>query len=412
MFIIFLFIFSTHAYSVIDIDQNSIKEMAQSNLEVINYQERLQSAEALKGKLVRSFLPKISINYGQEKFDTGNFKNVTQAYGGIQAELNLFNSGKDKLEDLKINKEAQLASFETQYNKAHIHAELRKSLSHYAYLLEVKAILKLANDQNEKNLQSANKRIKAGLSTNTDTLDFKQQKIQIEQEVSNIEYEIRITHRLINTLIGVNPNEKTNIKFQNEHPEHANELKLNPENKSILVQMSDLQTEISQLELNKIKRWWGPTIDFYTYAKRFTEKEKDFPNASDRNDFTFGFNLTIPLFDGGDGIQNTQAAKSILRAQKAKQKLKEIELAKDNQDSVEKLQLAHQLIHGAEESIKIMSEYRLGVLEEYGKGVKNSPDVLQANQRWLESQTRYAELKKNYQFAKADSEYLHELEVK
>jgi outer membrane protein TolC len=412
MYYLILFLFSIEAFCSIEINQNKIEDMIDSNPSVINFQERLKSAEFLKGRLTRSFLPKISLNYGQERFTTGPYNGLTQPYGGIQAEVNLFNSGKDQLENAKREKEAQVALIDSQITKAHILAELRKALSHYAYLTELKSILKQALEQNENNLTGAQKRIQAGLATNTDSLDFQQQKIQLNQESSTLDYEIGVTQRLINILIGVNPGQETKIVFTNDHPDHSDESKIRFDGKSLLVQKVEINKDVAHIEAKQAKRWWTPSIDVYTYAMRFTEKEREYSPASERNDVTFGFNLTFPLFDGGEGHRFAQASKAIVEAQKAELRLKELELEKTNQDSVKKLELAHHLIHGAEENTQVMSEYRKGILREYGKGIKNSPDVLQASQRWIEAQIRYAEVKKNYQFARADALYLSELQYK
>ena len=396
--------------SPVEINEKNLEELILLNPMITNNQEKLRSAEFLKGKLARSFIPKFGLSYGQELFSTGPYDNITQAHGGISAEVNLFNSGKDQIDSEMRDKKAMIARLDSKIGQAQILAELRKAMAHFAFLTELKLILGQAKDQNEINMLGAKKRINAGLATNTDILDFKQQKIQIEQEVSTISYEIGVTNRLINILIGIDPNTETSIIFNNSHPDHSDEANIKKINKTVLIQKAELFKNLSELETQYAKKWWAPSFDIYGYAQRFTQKEREYSPDSERNDLTIGFKFTFPFIDGGEGRQNVNSSQALFNAQAAQLKSQELTLDKDIQDALKKLELAHQLIHGAEENAFILSEYRKGILAEYSKGIKNSPDVLQANQRWIDAQMRHAEVKKNYQIARADSLYLAELQ--
>lgn len=392
--------------------ESTIEKLIGENPELQSVQMRLKSAQTLKGKLTSSFLPSLSLSYGRERFTTGPFHRVNQPYGGIEAELNLFNSGKDSLESSLIDNQAELAQIESLLLRFHLIAELKKSLSHFAYLSEVKTITTKALSLNEMNLSRAQKRIDAGLSTKTDLLDFKQQKVQFTQELATLDYEIGVTQRLINTLLGFDPLQELKIDYTNAHPDHSEESKINLKGSSLILKKAQLQLDSVNLELTRDSRWWAPKLDLYAYALRFTQKEREYDLSGQRNDVTFGFRFSFPVFDGGEGFTGARATKALVEAKRNEFRSQDLGLQRQTLDALKKLELAHELIHGAEENVKIMSEYRQGVLNEYSKGIKNSPDVLQASQRWIEANIRNAEVKKNYQFARVEAEYLAKLQAK
>lgn len=406
MKLLLFFFLTTNAMAMV-ISERSLETIYSENPDFKTVRSRLKASEDLKGYLTRSFLPKVQLSYGREKYTTGPYYWVNQPFGGIEAKVNVYNSGKDSLESEARNKEAAIANIDSSISRSLIISELRKALSHYAYLVEVKSILTEATELNETNLKNAQKRINAGLATNTDLLDFKQQKIQLNQELENLNFEQGQVTRMIATLIGKDPSEMIQVEFFNMHPEHHQLEKLNEISKtSLFVKKARLQTEVARLEQKKAERWWAPTFDLYSYAMRFTQKEREYPEPGQRNDVALGFKINLPVFDGGEGYREAQAQASLARAKESEARAKELEIEREMKNAFYRLDLAHTLIHGAEENAKIMSDYRKGILSEYSRGVKNSPDVLQASNRWIEAKTKFAEIKKNYQFARADTLYL------
>lgn len=404
---------SFSSLSAVVVSENLIPHFLEKSPDILSYQDRLESAQKLKGSLRRSFLPDVKLTYGREQFTTGPYHSVNQSYGGIEAEVNIFNSGRDVLENKVREKRSRVAGINMEIAKARLTSEAQIALANLAYLKELLGIIENALSLNSQNISGARKRINAGLTTKTDLIDFNQQKITLLQESESIKFEQGVVQRLLAVLLGIDPKEEIIIKHENSHPEHGEELQpiISSQN-SRLVQKADLLSEIARLEKRTAQKWWAPKLDVYSYALRFTQKEREFDDPGERNDFTFGFRFTLPIFDGGESIRESAAKAAEARAMERELKQKKLEIEKQTLDAQKKLELAHTLIHGAEESISLMSEYRLAVSKEYAKGVKNSPDVLQATQRWIEAKIKFAEVKKNYQIAKAEALYLKELSGK
>ncbi len=409
---LFAFFIGHLALASDSISEESLQTFVDDAPSVLAVKQRLISAEELKGSLTRSFLPKVNLSYGRERFTTGPYHQVNQPYGGVEAEINIFNSGKDRLENIKRGKQAEIALIDERIARAKIMAESRKALAQYAYLQEIEKIFQEALKFHENNILGAQKRINAGLATKTDLLDFKQQKISLEQEIESLSYERGAALRLISILVGKDPAEGISVQYTNSHPEHQSEkvFSLTP-GRSVFLQKATLLKDVSEIEEQASSRWWTPKIDIYGYALRFTQKEREYPRTGQRNDVTLGIKLTFPIFDSGEGMRQASSKEAVAKSYKYQVAQRQLEVQKESLDASRKLELAHNLIHGAEDSVKVMEEYRQGILREYVKGIKNSPDVLQANERWISARSKFADVKKNYQFALAEAIYLESLNL-
>ena len=408
--LLFLTLFSFNSWAQITISEGTIEQFYGSNPNIESLNARVQAAEVLKGSLTRSFLPKILLSYGHERYTTGPYYWVNQPFGGIEGKINVFNSGKDSLLNDQREKEASLAGTSATVLKQQIKAETLRTMSQYAFLLEMKDILQKALDLNENNLKAAKQRISSGLATNTDTLDFQQQAISLSQQITSLDFDISVVKKMLAVLVGQDPNVEVNLDFQNAHPDHSVSPSLNLDfNNSLLVKQADLAKEIALLDQKQTSRWWAPSVDIYAFALRFTQKEREYPSPGQRNDTGMGFRITMPIFDGGEALRLSQSKAAIARSNDAIARYRRFEVKRDIENAGNKLELAHNLIHGAEENVNVMDSYRKGILNEYNRGIKNSPDMLQASQRWIQSRIQFAEVKKNYQFARADSMYLSSL---
>lgn len=408
----FALLFVTGAQASVLLSEQNIQTLYKSNPEAKSLRERLEASERLRGSLTRSFLPKVELSYGHERYSVGPYNQVNQPFGGIQASVNVFNSGKDSLESDKRNLNAKISEIDSVVMEAQIMAQIRKAMSEYAYLSEVEKILQDALAGNESHVKAARQRVQAGLAAATDTLDFQQQAISLRQQLTQIGYEKGVVNRMIATLLGTDPTSEVEVNFVNPHPEHGDAIvkDIKVEN-SLAVKQSMFLAEVAKIEMKEAYRWWAPSVDIYGFAVRALQKDREYPSPGQRNDAGIGFRIVLPIFDGGESYRVAQSKAAIERSQKSQAEARKLAIQRDMQDTIKKLDLTHELIHGAEENVSVITKYRQGIMNEYNRGVKNSPDVLQASNRWIQASLQYSEIKRNYQSARAEALYLYGITV-
>lgn len=358
------------------------------------------------GHLRRSFLPRLQLNVGYENTDGTPQDDISNSYGyaTAMASVNLFNGGRDKLQEKSRSAKLNRAQSELQNSKFSVLTEARTLYWQMIYQKEIINILDSALKLNETNLQSALKKIRNNLATKTDEIDFNQTKIQLVQDLQKAKIILSNNMRAMTALLSHPLNTIYDVPDLNVHePEHALD--------SFDAQgfTGEKHREIKILEAIKSSfefestlnsRWWAPQFDLYG-AKTTRFHTLDRTNEMDRDQGeVLGLKLTF-FFDGFQTRATSVAQAYRTMAFSHLKEQRKLEIQSGYANSHELYVLNHDLVHSAEENNKIAQRYYENVWNEYMRGIKNSPDVLQAFQRIVEAKLRYADIKKDYQIARA-----------
>jgi outer membrane protein len=356
----------------------------------------LEAAKRETGHLGRSFLPEITAEAGHESFRTGLEENRSEPFGSVGAELNVFRSGKDQLDE-KIKSaavEAAQAEFEDVYR-----SELRKTRETFwvlAFQREMHLVLSDALEKNETFLKAAGRKINSGLSTTTDRIEFEMARREIEQHLSRLQTESNRASRTLAVLTNETGPIETPAQIPHDHDDVLLTASFDASSHSSVRGLKAAYAS-EKLAARQASRWWAPSVDVYSNYSLYTFREREYDSQSDRDETVAGGKVSLPFFDGMKS--RTASRSSSLRAESvAKMKDQaERELQADADSVKDALQKLHDLVHSAEEGVSLGERYLKSTLDEYARGVKNSPDLVGAVEKLVGVKRRYAEIRLDYQ---------------
>ncbi len=373
----------------------------QQNLAVQGSHAFAAGAKARTGHLPRSFLPKVKAHGGGETFRTLDRDRMTQPVAGVEGNINLLEGGRDYLEEKRRKKE--LSVKDTQAQKYYL-SELRRARNLFVKALFLKDIAghyrnALAN--NRQNIELVQKRIDAGLTTETDKLDFAIYQGRLRQELAIVKEDHEHTLELLQSVLGMPLDQEIKLKGSLAH-KHTDDLfnaDFDPD-AHYEVQLLRRQSEALDLAKKKANLWWTPSVDIYGNYNLYPFRERERTAIEERDEYVAGAQLSMNLFDG---LQSSREAKSLkFRAKGVKlqseQKKRELEAQFRKLKHI--LTLRHDLVHGVQSNVQQTKKYLELTRQEYELGTKNSPDVLSASQRILDQKRRYSEIRRDFLLTK------------
>jgi outer membrane protein TolC len=383
------------------------KMVAERNLNLQGGQVFLESAKARTGHTSRSFLPKLNLGAGYESFKTGTYGSESQPYGALEAELNLYRGNRDVLENRLIHQQVEAQAANTEKIKREELSKARKVYWTLVFKRENARLIRDMLEQNEKILLSAKRRIARGVATDTDRLEFEMHHLELAEQLESFLHEEKLVELELAPLVGYAPG--TGFETEDQVPTDSNmeEIKIGVDGSRFIEPRLAQSNQASAVAQESLARaGWKPALDLYGGYGLYTLRDRDYRERSDRDDTFVGARLNMALFDGNQ----SQTMKRFHRKQaEAFGQQTQYLSAKALADwAVMKEALIHEteLIVSSQKKVNVGRIYFNQTLDEYGRGVKNSVDVLNAFKKDIDLKKEYAERRRNAQQMKADLLYL------
>lgn len=361
-----------------------------------------EAARRREGHLTRSFLPRIEAHYSAEKFKTGTQESKNQPDYGAEASVNLFNGGRDLMREKGLESRTQRKEAETAAAAADEVARARELYWSIVYLKNALNLLKEAEQTNDSSLKAALRRIRSGVATESDRLEFEMRALDLKREVSGAELEMRSTSRDLLVMLGYEADDVLITDSELAHgAEWESEIKHTHADHEFLVKPAELAAAEAEFAAREASRTWVPTLDAYVGWNQYNQREEDPSEAREREESVVGVRAKWSLFNGFNSHRESQA----LRDEAASARALASYRRKQNEAHIEKefdeLKFLHDRVHESDSNIKSAQRYYTMTQSEYSRGVKNSPDVLGASEKLLAMKIKRLEMIRDFQVARS-----------
>ncbi len=359
------------------------------------------------GKLARSFLPQLSAQVGEEQFKAGSESLKQQSNWKVEASLNIYRGGRDSLEDQvrKIDLSLAQTQFAAEYQSELLGA--RQAFLKALALSKKIENTKEAMEKNEVNIRSARKRAGAGITTAADTAQFELHRSSLNKDLIKLDHEHHATLIQLGVYLGLNEHE--NIETIGDFPKltenEIDKVKLNTERQLDVLSYKDAQ-KISEMRAKQFGRWWLPRVDLYSSFGVPSLSDEYTRALSKDREWSAGVRMTIDL---GRGIEDkTDASSQRFESESAKSRLSHKARAVGAYDHElrHNLSVLISLIQVADDDVEKANRFLKLTQNEYARGVKNGPDLLEAFQRYFEFRENRIQYYSDYFTTKTELERL------
>lgn len=387
----------------VSVNYDNIKTLLESRSTRLEAQRLdVDASKIREGSLTRSFFPKLEVQASQETFKKGTLSQKTQPSYGVEASVNLYNGGKDQIESDIRGLNTQKKSFQYMRVTSEELLTARVLLSEILYTQEKIALLDSVIKINSQNSESALKRIRSGVATESDKMEFEIKAVNLKQdlEISKTQFKTQLDE--LKVLLNIDSTHQIRLPTELAH-EHDFEVKMTHSHADhdLLAKEAEIQADMSSLVSKSAKRTWWPKLDAVAGLHQYNEREEDSPDAEQRNESYIGLRVSLSL---PDGFESNKEAEAQAKESAAYRKLAEFQRKQAHshvENEVMELKLLHNQVHDAEENIIRAEKYYKLTQSEYARGVKNSPDMLSAAEKIFEVKNKRLEILRDFNLKQA-----------
>jgi len=248
--------------------------------------------------------------------------------------------------------------------------------------------------------QMASKKSDAGLTGKVDTIEISLRESEIEIEQVQINQKHLEAHQKLLHLFGDSISDADLNHLEFSQLESLVETSINNYdlNRTLEAERSNLLELIAKAEKNEAKADFFPSVDFSYSVGRINPAEN---MKGAFNESQLGVLVTIPLFSGWETWHKVKSLELAHQSVQKDSQQKLYDIKSSLATLLSKQKEIKALYEINEKKIDHSAKYFELTLSEYKRGIKNSPDLVGATERWFASKKKKYELLKELEVTKA-----------
>lgn len=392
---------SLPAREAVLVQYHELPKLIQKNSKEVKAADLMKEASAARqGYQARARYPRLDLESGFRGVREVDGRGDSAPFFKVEGSVNLYRGNRDALKDTLQEKETAIRSEEAQLvlkNQLSFARELYVKLAAVRELRKAwSEAIQVAADKKK----SSRVKVNAGLTTNTDLLEFELHEATLKREKRNLDKDEHELSNKLRIVLGLPDEAEIALDRAFTHPSEPKEAnyRLSPETHPVVRKLT-LQAEQAQTMAGSNVTRWAPEVNVFASYEEFLQKTEDEPGSLPKRDFSAGIRLSIPLGDNLT-VQNEASARrleaSAFELQK-QQNARQIEAV--YHEHLHDMKVLHDLIHDSDEQLQKARKYLKQTSDEYERGVRSGPDVLEASRTLYRTRVENIQLIFDYYLA-------------
>lgn len=361
-----------------------------SNQELKSLQQDIAAQDSLKKSAYSPFLPSLNAVGGLARIKTDDDNDKGQV-GYLQGSTNLFSGFKDRANFDIQTQNLELTRLNYEIRLRHAKEELTEVLTSMIGIHQIEKILDEEFKITQSQKQMAARKVSAGLTSQVDNYEFDLRESEIEIQRRSISREHEAVHQKLNALFDQEILDKDleGLSFATTGT-LTKEVNLSSFENHPLVRKAKIEEQIAESEKTSVSSEFLPRIDLNYSFGRLTPTEDEVKY----NESEVALLVTIPLFSGFDTYHKRKSAVATLAAKEHTKNQVILDVKSQFEQLKSRTKELVELYQIIDKKLLIAEKYYSVTLSEYKRGVKNSPDLVGATERYFDSKKKKIEIQK------------------
>lgn len=378
-----------------------IEEAEQNSLEIKQAEEILNSLKSKLNSQYGRFSPKISVEGGPQstKFDDEK-SDATALYG--KAEWNLYNGGSDKAVIDLSKLEIQIQEKRIKFLKNKIKKDVSKIYYELQFILESISLKQKALELNSQQMKIAKAKNSSGFTTSSDVLEFDLRNSTLQSDLVLLNQQLDQKSRDLDVLLSRKnqfaPETVKGHLAREGFNFNREDLLAKIQNNNDQILLSKIELQQGETERQQAKSQFLPKLDLEARYGNLANDEKVF---NDKDNYSVILKFNIPIFSGFEDYNSMKSISAKVASTQMAIDQKGISLGAELDLSLAEIKALNSRLDLEEKNLERSEKYYKLTLNEYRRGVKNSPDMVGASERLLEARIRNLEYRRDLILAKA-----------